>query len=197
MCLGSSLFCWISDETQCHVERYSLWGFTWQGTEIYPWPKSHEENSSNKAADHILISEAQRLWDNKYSCFQFSSVHLLSYVQLFATPWTAACQASCPSPTPGVYSDSYPTSWWCHPAIHPLLPPSPFALNPSIRVFSNESALPIRWPKYWSFSIIPSNEYSGLISFKIDWCDLLAVQGTLKSLLQHHNLSYFSVMPTS
>ena len=94
MCLGSSLFCWISDETQCHIERYSLWGFTWQETEIYPWPKSHEENSSNKAADHILISEAQRLWDNKYSCFQFSSVHSLSYVQLFAIPWTAACQAS-------------------------------------------------------------------------------------------------------
>ena len=69
---------------------------------------------------------------------------------------------------------------------HPLLLlPSIF---PSIRVFSNESALPIRWPKYWSFSICPSSEYSGLISFRIDWFDLLAVQSTLKSLLQHHNL---------
>ena len=69
---------------------------------------------------------------------------------------------------------------------HPLLPPSIF---PSIRVFSNESALRIRWPKYWSFrfSISPSNEYSGLISFRIDWLDLLAVQGTLNSLLQHHS----------
>ena len=69
---------------------------------------------------------------------------------------------------------------------HPLLPPSIF---PRIRVFSNESVLPIRWPKYWrfSFSISPSNEYSGLISFTIDWLDLLAVQGTLKSLLQHHS----------
>ena len=69
----------------------------------------------------------------------------------------------------------------CHPL---LLPPSIF---PSIRVFSNESVLHIRWPKYWSFSISPSNEYSGLISFRIDWLDLLTVQGTRKSLLQHHN----------
>ena len=71
---------------------------------------------------------------------------------------------------------------------HPLLPPFPPALNlPCIRVFSNKLALCIRWPKYWSFSISPSNEYSGLIAFKIDWFDLPVVQGTLKSLLQHHN----------
>ena len=69
----------------------------------------------------------------------------------------------------------------CHPLL--LLP----SIFPSIRVFSNESVLPIRWPKYWSFSISPSNEYSGLISFRIDWLDLLVVQGTLKSLLQHHS----------
>ena len=69
----------------------------------------------------------------------------------------------------------------CHPL---LLPPS---ILPSIRVFSNESVLPIRWPEYWSFSISPSNEYSGLISFRMDWLDLLAVQGTLKSFLQHHS----------
>ena len=98
----------------------------------------------------------------------------------------------CPSPTPGAYSNSYPLSWWCHPTIsssscHSLfLLPSIF---PSIRVFSNESVLPIRWPKYWSFSfsISPFNEYSGLISFRMDWLDLLAVQGTLKSLLQHYS----------
>ena len=96
-----------------------------------------------------------------------------------------------PSPTPRVYSNSCPLSWWCHPAItssyHPLLfLPSIF---PSIRVFSNESVLCIRWPRYWSFSfsISPSNEYSGLISFRKDWLDLLAVQGTLKGLLQHHS----------
>ena len=95
----------------------------------------------------------------------------------------------CLSPTPRVYSNSCPLSQWCHPTIsssHPLLPPSIF---PSFRVFSNESALCIRWPKYWSFSfnISPSNEFSGLISFRIDWLDLLAVQGTLKSLLQRHS----------
>ena len=94
----------------------------------------------------------------------------------------------CPSPTLGAYPNSCPLSRWCHPTIsscHPLLLlPSIF---PSIRVFSNESALCIKWPKYWrfSFSICASNEHSGLISFRMDWWDLLAVQGTLKSLLQH------------
>ena len=94
----------------------------------------------------------------------------------------------CPSQTPRVYS--CPLSWWCHPAISPSVPflllPS---IIPSIRVFSNESALPIRWQKYWSFSlnISPSNEHPGLISFRMEWLDLLAVQGTLKSLLQHHS----------
>ena len=95
-----------------------------------------------------------------------------------------------PSPTPRTCSNSCPLSQWCHPTIsssyHPLLLPSIF---PSIRVFSNEPPLRIRWPKYWSFSfsISPSNEHPGLI-FRVDWFDLLAVQGILKSLLQHHSL---------
>ena len=116
---------------------------------------------------------------------------MLSRVQLFATPWTAAHHASL----------SITNSWslfklmsiesvmpsnhliLCHPLL--LLP----SILPSIRVFSNESVLHIRWPKYWSFSfsISPSNECSGLISFRMDWLDFLAVQGTLKSLLQHHS----------
>ena len=97
----------------------------------------------------------------------------------------------CPSPTPRAYSNSCPLSQWCHPThlilCHPLLLlPSIF---PNIRVFSNESVLCIKWPKDWSFSFnnSPSNEYSGLISFRIGWLDLLAVQGTLKSLHQHHS----------
>ena len=116
-------------------------------------------------------------------------VQFLSCVQLFATPWTAAHQSSL------FITDSQsllklmsiesvmPSNHliFCHPL---LLPPSIF---PSIRVFSNESVLCIRWPKYWSFSISPSNEYWGLISFRIDWLDLLAVQETIKSLLQHHS----------
>ena len=96
----------------------------------------------------------------------------------------------CPSPTPGGYSNSWPSCRWCHPTISSLSSPSPPAFKlPSIRVFSNELVLHIRWPKYWSFSfsISPSNEYSGLISFRMDWLDLLAVQGTLMSLLQHHS----------
>ena len=99
-------------------------------------------------------------------------------------------RSPCPSPTPGVYSNSCPLSWWCHPTTSSfvvlllLLP----LIFPSITVFSNESALHIRWPKYWSFSfnISPSNQHPGLISFRMDWLDLLAFQGTLKSLLKHH-----------
>ena len=201
-------------------------------------------------------------------------VALLSRAQLFVTPWTTAHQASCPSLSPRICSNSRPWRQWCHPNIYSLLPPSCFAFNlsqqqglfqwvsssyqvvkvikfqhsvqfsrsvvsnslrphesqharpllsiinswnppkpmsiesvipsnhlipcrpllllpsifPSIRVFSNESALSMRWPKYWSFrlNISPTNEHPGLISFRMDWLDLLAVQGTLKSLLQHH-----------
>ena len=95
----------------------------------------------------------------------------------------------CPS-TPGVCSYSCPLSQWCHPTISSSVIPfcSCLHVSPSIRVFPNESALRIRWPKYWSFSfsISPFNEYSGLRSFRIDWLVLFAVQGTLKSLLQHH-----------
>ena len=97
----------------------------------------------------------------------------------------------CPSPTLRVYSNSCPLSQWCHPTISSsVIPFSSWpSIFPSIRVISNESVLCIRWPKYWSFSfsISPSNEYSGLISFRMGCLDLLAVQGTLKSLLQHHN----------
>ena len=119
------------------------------------------------------------------------SVQLLSRVRLFETPWTAACQGSLSITN----SQNLPK----HTSIESVMPSNHFILCrpllllpsifPSIRVFSNESVLHIRWPKYWSssFSISPSNEYSGLISFRIDWLDLLAGQGTLKSLLQHHN----------
>ena len=132
-----------------------------------------------------------RIFYVKFSTY-ISSIQSVSHIQLFVTPWTAARQASL----------SFISSWsllklmsfelvmptnhliLCRPL---LLPPSIF---PSIRVFSNESVLHIRWPKYWSFSfsISPSNEYSGIISFRMDWLDLLAAQGTLKSLLQHHSL---------
>ena len=120
--------------------------------------------------------------------FSFNSV-----TQLCPTLWPHGLEHTrlpFPSPTPRACSNLCPSHQWCHPTISssagPLLPPSIF---PSIRIFSNESVLHIRWPKYWSFSfsIRPSNEYSGLISFRMGWLDLLVVQGTLKSLLQHHS----------
>ena len=123
--------------------------------------------------------------------FQFSSFQLLSRVWLLATPWIAACQASLSITNswslPKLMSieSVMPSSHLilCHTLL--LLPPIP----PSIRVFSSESTLRMRWPKYWSFSfsVSPSNEHPGLISFRMDWLDLLAVQRTLKSLLQHHS----------
>ena len=119
------------------------------------------------------------------------SVQSLSHVWLFATPWNTACQASLSITNslslPKIMSIELvmPSNHLilCHPLL--LLP----SIFPSIRIFSNESAFHIRWPKYWSFSfnISPSNEHPGLISFRIDWLDLLAVQGTFKSLLQHHS----------
>ena len=121
---------------------------------------------------------------------QFSSVQLLSRVRLFVTPWITASQASLSitnslsPPKPMSIESVMPPNHLI--LFHPLLLPSIF---PSIRVFSNESALRIKWPKYWNFSfnISPSNDYSGLISFRMDWLDLLAVQGILKSLFQHHS----------
>ena len=126
-----------------------------------------------------------------FDCVQFSSVQSLCHVRLFATPWIAERQASLSitnsqsSPKLMSIESVMPSSHLilCHPLL--LLPPIP----PSIRVFSSESTLRMRWPKYWSFSfsISPSNEHPGLISFRMDWLDLLAVQGTLRSLLQQHS----------
>ena len=129
-------------------------------------------------------------WRNESVTTSVSSVQSLSHVRLFATPWTEACQASL----------AITNSWSLLKLMsielvmpsnhlilcHPLLLPSIF---PSISLFFNKSALRIRCPKYWnfSFSISPSNEHPGLISFRMDWLDLLAVQGTLKSCLQHHS----------
>ena len=106
----------------------------------------------------------------------------------------------CPSPTPRVHSDSRPSSPWCYPAISSSVVPfssCPQSLPAS--VFSNESTLRMRWPKYWSFrfSIIPSKEIPGLISFSMDWLDLLVVQGTLKSLLQHHSSKASILWPSA
>ena len=147
------------------------------------------------------INQAQKMkfcclqqcgWTQRMLCLlKLSSVQSLHHVQLFVTPWTAACQTSLSitntrSLLKLMFIESVMPSnhlILCRPLL--LLP----SIFPSIRVFSNQSALHIWWPKYWSFSfsISPSNEYSGLISFRTDWFNLLAVQWTLKSLFQHHN----------
>ena len=138
-------------------------------------------------------------WDNEtlVICRKMNAKYMVSLVQfsrsvLSNSLWPHGLQHArppCPSLTPRVYSNSCPLSQWCHLTISSsviLLPPSIFL---SIRAFSNKSVLCIRWPKYWSFSfsISPSNEHPGLISFRMDWLDFLAVQGTLKSLLQYHS----------
>ena len=131
-------------------------------------------------------------WNHVSKQPQFSSVQFNRSV-VSDSLWPHELQHArppCPSLTPGVYPNPCPSSWWCHPAISSSV--IPFFSCPqslTIRVFSNESTLHIRWPKYWSFSfnIRSSNEHPGLISFMMDWLDLLAVQATLKSLLQHHS----------
>ena len=148
---------------------------------------------------HTHRLEVQRRLEYR-NLLQFSSVQSLSHVRLFETPWTAAHKVSLSitnsrSLLKLTFTESVMPSnhlILCHPLV--FLP----SIFPSIRIFSNELALHIRWPKYWSFScsISPSNQHSRLISFSIDWFDLLAVQGTLKSLLQHHS-SKASILPCS
>ena len=191
------------------MHKVSKWGQTRSFTCLLSWEKLVIQNYlNNYFLQHIVHSCAISLLSSRRKevlaiicdlngpqrsevsqVAQFSSVQLLSRVWLFATPGTTACQASL----------SITNSWnllklvsiesvipsnhliFCHLLL--LLP----SIFPGIMVFSNESVFHIRWSKYWSFSITPSNEYLGLISFRIDWFDLLAVQGTLKSLLQHHS----------
>ena len=159
-----------------------------QLTPFYLWP--HILCQSLPLMQPVSFEEMTLSWVHVSLSNQLSSVQSLSCVLLFATPWTAACQASL-SITSSQSSPKLMSIELVMPSshlilCHPLLLPSIF---PSIRVISNEWALCIRWPKYWrfSFNISPSNEHPGLISFRMNWLDLLAVQGTLKSLLQHHS----------
>ena len=161
-----------------HSSTWTPFGFSW--TE--PWVSQSFRETSVHCRSH---------WTSGFALSNDNSVQSLSHVRLFATPWTAACQASlCITNTWSLLKRMsiellMPSNHLIlrHPLL--LLP----SIFPSIRVFSNESLLCIRWPKYWSFSfnISLSNEYSGLTSFRMDWMDLLAVLGTLKSLLQPHS----------
>ena len=202
MCLRNFYPCWellkvnvtVPQVTSYHLRCY-LYGLLWNTLISTKW-HSHQicyklmtEKWRGFECDisvNILISLIQHA-----DSVQFNSVQSLSHVWLFATPSLAAHQASLSitnsrsSLRPMSIESMMPFNHLilCRPLL--LLPPIP----PSIRVFSDESALHIRWPKYWSFSfsISPSNEHPGLISFRMDWMDFLAVQGTLKSLLQHHS----------
>ena len=172
------------------------WFIFWKGQESPLLIK----NKGTKISQVVWFSQTGNHWplitfflvSSKQGTSQFSSVQSLSHVWFFATTWTAACQATL-SITNSQSLLKLMSIELVMPSnhlilCHPLLLPSIFR---SMRVFSKESVLHIRWPKYWSFSfnISPSNEYAGLISFRIDWFDLLSVQGTLKSLLQHHSLN--------
>ena len=164
----------------------------WSGNERHKGNTRASKIASKSARSNATpIRSKARSLDYMQHSVQFSSFQSLSRVWLFATPWIAACQASLSITNPWSslkhtsIESVMPSSHliFCCPLL--LLPPIP----PSIRVFSNKSTLHMRWPKYWnfSFSMNPSNEHPGLISFRMDWLDLLAVQGTLKSLLQHHS----------
>ena len=153
-------------------------------------PLGQKDTLEKGMATHSSILAWEIPWTEEPGGIQSSSVQSLSRVWLFVTPWTAACQASL-SITNSQSLLKLMSIELVMPSnhlilCHPLLLLS--SIFPSIRVFSNESALYIRWPKYWSFSfnISPSNEHPGLIFFRMDWLDLLEVQGTLKSLLQLH-----------
>ena len=155
---------------------------------------------------YILITSLDKCFANILSQFvtRLYFLYRIFLKQLFSVSWQFSrsvvsdslwphalqhARLPCPSPTPKVYSNSCPSSRWCHPTISYSIFPFSSCLQsfPASESFPNESVFHIRWPKYWSFSISPFNEYSGLISFRMDWLDLLAVQGTLKSLLQHHS----------
>ena len=153
-----------------------------------------------KDSEPILFHKCFRFSFSTLSSGQFSSVSqscptLRPHESQHARP-------PCSSPTPGVHSKSRPSSQWCHPAISSSVVPFSSCPQPlPASVFPNESTLCIRWPKDWSFSfnISSPNEHPGLISFRMDWLDLLAVQGTLKSLLQHHSQKhqFFGTQPSS
>ena len=185
---GNPLQCsWLENPRDGGAWWAAIYGVTWSRTRL---KRLSSSSSSSSRVSGRLWPLQETLQDQQVSLAQFSSVQPLRHVGLFATPWTAACQASLSITNSRSLLKlmSIESVTTIQPSLlpHSLLLPSIFL---SIKVFSNESALGMRWPKYCSFSfnISPSNEHPGLISFRMDWLDLLAVQGTLKSLLQHYS----------
>ena len=167
----------------------SRWTWVWTSSGSWWWTGKPGvlQSMGSQRVRHDWATFKYVFYPNSISQFQFSHSVVSNSLQPHGLQHA---RSPCPSSTPGVYPNSCPLSQWCHPTIssrRPLLLPS--SIFPSIKVFPTESALRIRWPKYWSFSFSssPSNEYSGLIAFRMDWLDLLAVLGSLKSLVQHHS----------
>ena len=186
---------WAAEQQQCLFSALKICKGLWKcKTSLYfciPW--QHFLITPLHFWTPMMTLSTEKLLSKGVSSVQFSSVKFSRSVMSdsLRPHESQHARPPSPSPTPGVHSDSHPSSQWCHPAISSSVVPfsSCPPIPPSIRVFSNESALRMRWPKYWSFSfsIIPSKEIPGLISLRMDWLNLLAVQGTLKSLLQHHS----------
>ena len=185
------LECWGSSPKTKNFEETCFEPLLQINLAMFPSWSNQDYPSTVTKKQTLLLECIFKTWLISLSFIHLSSVQSPSHAWLLATPWTAACQASLSftnsrsllklMPFESVMPSNHLIL--CHPLL--LLPP----IFPSIRIFSNESVLCIRWPKYWSFSfsISPSNEYSGLISFRMDWFDLFAVQMTCKSLLQHHS----------
>ena len=194
----------MQDATEIEPEKYSTNNWSWEF--ILLCSIFYEQNSlklmiqreihNRKTLIHWLNTIGDILISNTviyiYICIYIYSVQFIHSVvsDCLQSHGPQHTRPLCSSPAPRVHPNPCPSSWWCPPAISSSVFPLLFlpSIFPSIRVFSNESALRIRWPKYWSLSFIsPANEHPGLISFRMDWLDLLAVQGTLLSLLQHHS----------
>ena len=189
------LFLWPMD---CSQPGFSVHGVVQQ--EILQWVDIPFSRGSSRPWDRTWVFHFAVIFfiilAIREAHFFSHSIYSPAFYLLFSSPSVVSdtlllnglhqVRLPCPSPSPGACTNSCPLSQWCHPPSHSLFSPFPLPLIlPGIEVFPNESALHIRWPKYWSFSfsISTSNEYSGLISFRIDWFALLAVQGTLKNLL--------------
>ena len=187
-CVLGTQLCLPSAHCCRRIQRVS---FTlYKHYDVAPFPKKHgAKNWAGNMLIPIVHTEKLEYQNWKVTPVQFSSVQSLSRVWLFVTHGLQHARPPCPSPTPRVYSNSCPLSQWCHPTISSSI--GPFSSCPQsfpASVSSNVSVLLIRWPKdCFSFSISPSTEYSGVISFRMDWFDLHAVQGTLKSLPQYHS----------
>ena len=186
LCFSPNL---VAHPTCVPKELTSAFGFAHVKIKSPPFRLHEGCYTMSQPAMGWFIHSLQGLWCSWVSLPHAVAVQLLSHVQLFGTPWTAACQAPLSfsiswSLLKFMSIESVMLSNHLILCCFLLLLPSTFPASGS---FSNESALHIRWPKYWNFGICPSNEYSGLISFRINWSDHLAVQGTLRSLFQHHN----------